>query len=194
MARLRPGTVATSSPMTGAPSGYGKRHRRRPVPVVHYLGRQRLFLLTSTPHRSASASAANSASVGPWQRGVQRGLDPPFPLHQEVLAGDPRTGVHIAIEHPTDPQGAPTTLAFFRVHDGGYTTESGRSFDVGHPGAQRLGCEPPVPAEYPAHPDLPVIHLFRPVACSARSRRLIANLHVDAPAFLSRVTGNQSGT
>jgi hypothetical protein len=51
-----------------------------------------------------------------------------FPLYQETLNGDPRVGVHIAIEHPHDPilinnKGS-------QVHDGGFTTESGRNFKM----------------------------------------------------------------
>jgi hypothetical protein len=54
-----------------------------------------------------------------------------FPLHQEMLSGDPRTGVHIEIEHPTD--GNLINNAGSQVHDGGFTTESGRSFTVAVP-------------------------------------------------------------
>jgi hypothetical protein len=54
-----------------------------------------------------------------------------FPLHQEVLAGDPRTAVHVRIDHPTDAN--LLNNAGSQVHDGGYTTESGRTFSVSVP-------------------------------------------------------------
>jgi hypothetical protein len=94
---------------------------------------------------SATTSAANALVhffTSPFGIGTRRelrltrvvGLGPTqqvdllFPLHQEVLAGDPRTGVHIVIEHATDQ--VTINNAGSQVHDGGYTTESGRSFDV----------------------------------------------------------------
>lgn len=51
-----------------------------------------------------------------------------FPLDQQTLNGDPRVGVHIDIEHSHDPnlgnnQGS-------QIHDGGFTTESGRNFTI----------------------------------------------------------------
>jgi hypothetical protein len=51
-----------------------------------------------------------------------------FPLDAATLEGDPRVGVHILIEHPHDPNQANNYGA--QVHDGGYTTESGRNFNV----------------------------------------------------------------
>lgn len=51
-----------------------------------------------------------------------------FPLEQEVLAGDQRIGVFIDIEHPHDKNTMNNTGA--QVHDGGFTSESGRSFSV----------------------------------------------------------------
>lgn len=51
-----------------------------------------------------------------------------FPLHQSTLGGDPRTGVHIVIDHPHDSN--PGNNEGSQVHDGGYTTESGRQFSV----------------------------------------------------------------
>jgi hypothetical protein len=54
-----------------------------------------------------------------------------FPLHQEVMSGDPRTGVHVRIDHPNDP--ALLNNEGAQVHDGGYTTESGRNFNLSIP-------------------------------------------------------------
>ncbi|MFK8102578.1 MAG: hypothetical protein AB8G15_08635 [Saprospiraceae bacterium] len=55
-------------------------------------------------------------------------VDLNFPLDQSTLEGDPRVGVHILIEHPHDP--SLINNAGSQVHDGGYTSESGRSFSV----------------------------------------------------------------
>ena len=54
-----------------------------------------------------------------------------FPLDQETLNGDPRVGVHILIEHPHDPNLGNNFGS--QVHDGGFTTESGRNFTVAIP-------------------------------------------------------------
>jgi len=51
-----------------------------------------------------------------------------FPLDQTTLDGDPRVGVHIQIEHPHDENIMNNVGS--QVHDGGYTTESGRNFNV----------------------------------------------------------------
>lgn len=54
-----------------------------------------------------------------------------FPLDQDTLGGDPRVGLHIVLEHPHDPNAINNVGA--QVHDGGYTTESGRNFTVDIP-------------------------------------------------------------
>ncbi len=51
-----------------------------------------------------------------------------FPLDASTLEGDPRVGVHIMIEHPHDPNQVNNYGS--QVHDGGYTTESGRTFSI----------------------------------------------------------------
>lgn len=51
-----------------------------------------------------------------------------FPLDQQTLNGDPRVGVHIGIEHPYDPNLDNNYGS--QVHDGGFTTESGRNFTI----------------------------------------------------------------
>jgi hypothetical protein len=51
-----------------------------------------------------------------------------FPLDQATLGGDQRIGVHVELEHPHDEQ----LINNFgsQVHDGSYTTESGRNFNL----------------------------------------------------------------
>lgn len=51
-----------------------------------------------------------------------------FPLDQQTVDGDPRVGAHIRIEHPHDP--VRINNAGSQVHDGGFTSESGRNFTV----------------------------------------------------------------
>jgi hypothetical protein len=51
-----------------------------------------------------------------------------FPLAQTTLNGDPRVGVHIRIEHPHDENLINNSGS--QVHDGGYTSESGRNVKV----------------------------------------------------------------
>jgi hypothetical protein len=121
-------------------------------------------------------------SVGPAQQ-----VDLLFPLHQEVLAGDPRTGVHIAIEHPTDQ--ITINNAGSQVHDGGYTTESGRSFDVRIPvlndsavGRQILLSVLPTDLLATVAPANRMYAAFEQVT---------ANLHIDVPAALSGSPANE---
>lgn len=60
-----------------------------------------------------------------------------FPLHQEVLKGDPRVGVHVDIEHSADANLINNNGS--QVHDGGFTTESGRDFTVQIPAHNNSG-------------------------------------------------------
>lgn len=120
-------------------------------------------------------------NLGPAQQ-----VDLLFPLHQEVLTGDPRTGVHIVIEHPTDNILINNTGS--QVHDGGYTTESGRSFNVAIPvlndsGASRQIDLSVLPTDLVATVS-PLSHVFSPF------EQLIAKLHVEVPAFLSGSSAN----
>jgi hypothetical protein len=55
-------------------------------------------------------------------------VDLNFPLDQETLNGDQRVGVHILIEHPRDNHSINNFGS--QVHNGAYTTESGRNFTV----------------------------------------------------------------
>lgn len=54
-----------------------------------------------------------------------------FPLPQDVLSGDPRIGVHVHIEHPHDNNYQNNEGS--QVHDGSYTSESGRNFTLSIP-------------------------------------------------------------
>lgn len=54
-----------------------------------------------------------------------------FPLDSQTLQGDPRIGVHIEIEHSTDNNKINNFGS--QIHDGGYTSESGRNFSLDIP-------------------------------------------------------------
>jgi hypothetical protein len=121
-------------------------------------------------------------SLGPAQQ-----ADLLFPLHQEVLAGDPRTGVHIVIEHPTDR--VAVNNAGSQVHDGGYTTESGRSFDVAIPVLNDSGVSRQIqlsvlPTDLLATV-VPASRMFGPF------EQVNADLHIEVPAALSGSPGNE---
>lgn len=103
-----------------------------------------------------------------------------FPLHQAVLTGDPRTGVHIKIEHPHDAKAI--NNAGSQVHDGGYTSESGRSFDVQIPVLNDVPASRQIDLSILAT-DLvatltPSTHVFAPF------EQIVTTLHIDVPAFL----------
>lgn len=110
-----------------------------------------------------------------------------FPLHQAVLAGDPRVGVHIVIEHPTDTNTANNIGS--QVHDGGYTTESGRIFDVAIPVVNESNLTRTI--------DLGVLptDLLATVTPASRSfapfEQIVASLHVEVPGFLVGAPGNE---
>lgn len=114
-------------------------------------------------------------SLGPSQQ-----VDLLFPLHQEVLTGDPRTGVHIVIEHPTDTN--QINNAGSQVHDGGYTSESGRSFAIQVPvlndsGVGRRIDLAVLPTDVTATVT-PATHNFSPF------EQINATLQIAVPAFL----------
>lgn len=85
--------------------------------IIHYSTAQ--FGIGTRPTRRLS----KFASIPPNSEIIVK-----FPLEQEILTGDPRIGVFIEIEHPHDQN----TINNFgaQVHDGGFTTESGRDFSV----------------------------------------------------------------
>jgi hypothetical protein len=119
--------------------------------------------------------------------GASQQVDLLFPLHQEVLAGDPRTGVHIAIEHATDRN--QINNGGSQVHEGAYTTESGRSFNTAIPVLNDSGVSRQIdlsvlPTDLVATVT-PASHVFGPF------EQLVANLHVDVPGFLSGSPSNE---
>jgi hypothetical protein len=119
--------------------------------------------------------------------GPARQLDLLFPLHQEVLAGDPRTGVHILIEHPADRNEINNVGS--QVHDGGYTTESGRSFNVSIPVVNDSGVSRQI--------DLAILPTDLVATINPASRmfgpfeQVIATLHIEVPGFLSGSPANE---
>jgi hypothetical protein len=112
-----------------------------------------------------------------------------FPLTQELLAGDPRIGVHIDIEHPTDERLINNRGS--QVHDGGYTSESGRSFSVAIPVLNDAGLTRRIdlavlPTDLIANVT-PLSHVFAPY------EQIVATLHIDVPAFLVGSNANEIG-
>jgi hypothetical protein len=107
-------------------------------------------------------------------------VDLVFPLTQELLSGDPRTGVHIVIEHPTDER--PINNAGSQVHDGGFTTESGRSFSVAVPVVNDTGVSRRIdlavlPTDLVASV-APLSHVFGPY------EQIVATLAITVPPFI----------
>lgn len=153
---------------------------------------------------STTTSAANARVhfyTSPFGIGTQRQLqltrvvnigagqqvDLLFPLPQAVLAGDPRVGVHIAIEHPTDTNSINDHGS--QVHDGAYTTESGKNFNVEIPvfndsGASRQIDLSILPTDLVATVS-PSSHMFSPF------EQLVATLNIEVPAFLTGSPGNE---
>ncbi|MCX5238881.1 hypothetical protein OG824_27130 [Streptomyces prunicolor] len=110
-----------------------------------------------------------------------------FPLNREILTGDPRTGVHIVIDHPTDRN--PVNNMGSQVHDGAYTTESGRSFDVRIPVRNDSSLTREIQLSV-----LPT-DLLGTVTPSTRTfapfEQIIALLHIEVPSILSGATGSE---
>jgi hypothetical protein len=121
-------------------------------------------------------------SVAPAQQ-----VDLLFPLYQEMLAGDPRSGVHIVIEHPTDRNGI--NNAGSQVHDGGYTSESGRTFNVTIPVLNDSGVSRQI--------DLAVLPTDLVATIAPESRmfgpfeQVSAVLHIEVPGLLSGSPDNE---
>jgi hypothetical protein len=111
--------------------------------------------------------------------GQEMSLD--FPLDQQTLAGDQRIGVHILLEHPHDEHLINNSGS--QVHEGAYTTESGRSFSVQIPvlndyaGSRQIFLQI-MPTDLLCTLT-PVNHLF------GAFEQIIATLHITVPAFLS---------
>jgi hypothetical protein len=166
--------------------------------------RLRLEAEVTIRNLSATTAAANARVhfyTSPFGIGTRRqlrltrvtGLGPGlqttllFPLPQDVLAGDPRVGVHIVIEHPTDSRLINNSGS--QVHDGGYTTESGRQFTVGIPVLNDLGTGRQLqlsvlPTDLLATVT-PAVHNFAPF------EQIVANLRIEVPAFLVGSPANE---
>lgn len=65
--------------------------------------------------------ASHKLTLGPGQQ-----VSMNFPLAQAILSGDPRAGVFIDLEHPHDTE--PLSNHGEQVHEGHFTSESGRNF------------------------------------------------------------------
>lgn len=104
-----------------------------------------------------------------------------FPLDQATLDGDPRVGIHILIEHPHDPNQINNYGS--QVHDGGYTTESGRNFSVQIPVFNNSNFNRQInlslmPTDVIASLNT-VSHVFAPY------EQLIVTLAIEIPGFLN---------
>jgi hypothetical protein len=152
---------------------------------------------------SSTVSAVNTLvnfSIAPFGIGMPRTLiaskqlsiapasevDLLFPLPQAVLEGDQRIGVYIQVDHPTDSNYHNNDGA--QVHDGSYTTESGRSFTLPIPVYNDSNFTRQIqlsvmPTDVIASVT-PASHLFAP------HEQIIATLAVDVPGFLVGSTTN----
>jgi hypothetical protein len=109
-----------------------------------------------------------------------------YPLPQAVLQGDQRIGVYIRVEHPTDTNIRNNDGA--QVHDGSYTTESGRSFSLAIPVYNDSNFSRQIqlsvmPTDVIATVT-PASHVFAP------HEQIIATLQVDVPGFLTGSSSN----
>ncbi|WP_315822603.1 hypothetical protein [Paraflavitalea speifideaquila] len=103
-----------------------------------------------------------------------------FPLDQSTLNGDQRAGVHIKIQHPNDPNLINNYGS--QVHDGSFTTESGRNFSMHIPVLNNSNFSRQIflsvlPTDLVASIS-PASHFFAP------HEQFLATLHVEVPGFL----------
>ena len=110
-----------------------------------------------------------------------------FPLDSVTLGGDQRIGIHVRLEHPHDDK----TLnnAGSQVHDGAYTTESGRSFSVNIPVLNHSNFTREIqltffPEDLTANLKW-TSHLFAP------HEQKIVTLNVEVPGALVGAPGNE---
>lgn len=104
-----------------------------------------------------------------------------FPLPQSVLKGDQRIGVYIRIEHAGGDMNYHNNDGA-QVHDGSYTTESGRNFTLALPvyndnNFSRQIQLSVMPTDVIAS-ITPASHMFAP------HEQIIASLHIEVPSFL----------
>jgi hypothetical protein len=113
-----------------------------------------------------------------------------FPLHQSTLAGDPRAGVHIVIDHPHDTNRANNEGS--QVHDGGYTTESGRQFTVQIPVLNDFPQPRRIALAVTSTPLIatvaPALRMYQPF------EQVIATLTIEVPTALSGTAANPINT
>jgi hypothetical protein len=110
-----------------------------------------------------------------------------FPFPQAVLAGDPRIGVYVTIVHPTDRNTLNNSGA--QVVDGAYTSESGRSFDVGIPILNDSVLARDI--QLSVQPTDLLASVTPSTQAFAPSEQIIANLHIDVPGALIGTPGNE---
>jgi hypothetical protein len=110
-----------------------------------------------------------------------------FPLPQATLKGDQRVGVYIRIEHSGGDANYDNNNGA-QVHDGSYTTESGRNYAVAIPVYNDSNFSRQIqlsvmPTDIVASIS-PASHFFAP------HEQLIATLNINVPAFLSGSPSN----
>lgn len=105
-----------------------------------------------------------------------------YPLPQSILQGDQRIGVYIHIEHPGGDMNYQNNDGE-QVHDGSYTTESGRNFTLAIPVYNNSNFSREIilsvmPTDIIASIS-PASHIFNP------HEQIVATLHIDTPGFLT---------
>lgn len=110
-----------------------------------------------------------------------------FPLPQAVLQGDQRIGVYVHIEHPGGDMNYQNNDGE-QVHDGSYTTDSGRVFDLVIPvyndsNFARAILLSVMPTDIVASIS-PSSHTFAP------HEQIVATLHIEVPGFLVGSSSN----
>ncbi len=103
-----------------------------------------------------------------------------FPLDQSTLNGDQRAGVHIKIEHPNDPNLINNYGS--QVHDGSFTTDSGRNFSIQIPVLNNSNFSRQIflsilPTDIIASV-APLSHNFTPY------EQILATLHIEVPSYM----------
>lgn len=104
-----------------------------------------------------------------------------FPLDPQTLGGDPRVGVHILIEHPHDPKAINNEGS--QVHDGAFTTESGRNFTLQIPVQNNSNFTRQI--ELSLMPTELVASVSPASLTLAPFQQVNATLSVEVPGFLS---------
>lgn len=113
-----------------------------------------------------------------------------FPLDQQTLNGDQRIGVHIVIEHPNDEK--QINNAGSQVHNGAYTSESGRNFTVSIP----VFNDSPTPRQIMLSilPTDMIASLSMTNHTFLPYEQIIVNLHIEVPAAITGSPGNEKNS